>query len=71
MTGTTRREEHIDALVVGAGFGGIYQVYSLLQLGLSVKAIDYASDVGGTWYWNQYPGHYATPDLPQAFLTQV
>ncbi|OCK77439.1 cyclohexanone monooxygenase [Lepidopterella palustris CBS 459.81] len=56
MTGTTRHEEDIDALVVGAGFGGIYQVYSLLQLGLSVKAIDFASDVGGTWYWNRYPG---------------
>lgn len=56
MTGTTRREEHIDALVVGAGFGGIYQVHSLLQLGLSVKVIDIASDVGGTWYWNRYPG---------------
>jgi len=40
-----------DALVVGAGFGGIYQLYKLKELGLSVKAIDFAGDVGGTWYW--------------------
>ncbi|KAF2432171.1 cyclohexanone monooxygenase [Tothia fuscella] len=43
-------------LVVPAGFGGIYQLYKLLQLGLSVKVIDKATDVGGTWYWNRYPG---------------
>ncbi|KAL6241978.1 hypothetical protein RBB50_011223 [Rhinocladiella similis] len=48
--------ERVDALVVGAGFGGIYQLYSLLQLGLSVKVIDMAGDVGGTWYYNRYPG---------------
>ncbi|KAK0908807.1 hypothetical protein LTR02_004750 [Friedmanniomyces endolithicus] len=46
----------IDALVVGAGFGGIYQLKKFLDLGLSAKAIDTAGDVGGTWFWNQYPG---------------
>jgi hypothetical protein len=53
----------IDALVVGAGFGGLYQLKRLRELGLSTKAIDAAGDVGGTWYWNQYPGamsEYAT-----------
>ncbi|TKA35482.1 hypothetical protein B0A54_12142 [Friedmanniomyces endolithicus] len=40
----------IDALVVGAGFGGIYQLKKFLDMGLSAKAIDTASDVGGTWY---------------------
>ena len=45
-----------DVLVVGAGFGGIYQLYRLLQQGLSVRVIDAAGDVGGTWYWNRYPG---------------
>src|SRR5947208_3031114 len=45
-----------DALIVGAGFGGIYQLHSLLGLGISVKVIDQAGDVGGTWYWNKYPG---------------
>jgi len=46
----------LDALVVGAGFGGIYQLYALRKLGLNVKVIDVAGDVGGTWFWNQYPG---------------
>ncbi|KAK5716293.1 hypothetical protein LTR17_016482 [Elasticomyces elasticus] len=46
----------IDTLVIGAGFGGIYQLKKFRDLGLSVKAIDTAADVGGTWFWNQYPG---------------
>lgn len=50
----------LDALVVGAGFGGIYQLYSLRKLAYSVKIIDKAGGVGGTWYWNRYPG--ATSD---------
>ena len=37
-----------------AGFGGIYGLYSLLKQGLSVRVLDAASDVGGTWYWNRY-----------------
>lgn len=45
-----------DAIIVGAGFGGIHQLFSLVRLGLNVKLIDKAGDVGGTWYWNRYPG---------------
>ena len=45
-----------DAVVIGAGITGIYQVYSLLRLGLSVKGYEAGSDVGGTWYWNRYWG---------------
>jgi cyclohexanone monooxygenase len=48
--------QELDALVVGAGFGGLYQLKRLRDLGLRTKAIDTAGDVGGTWYWNQYPG---------------
>ncbi|KAI1371671.1 hypothetical protein F4677DRAFT_434804 [Hypoxylon crocopeplum] len=48
--------QYLDALVVGAGFGGIYQAKKLVDQGLNVKAIDMADDVGGTWYWNHYPG---------------
>ncbi|KIY04157.1 uncharacterized protein Z520_00849 [Fonsecaea multimorphosa CBS 102226] len=51
-----RVETDFDALIVGAGFGGIYQLYRLREIGLSCKVIDMASDVGGTWYWNRYPG---------------
>jgi cation diffusion facilitator CzcD-associated flavoprotein CzcO len=57
--------EQFDAVVVGAGFSGLYMLYRLLQLGLSVKVFDSADDVGGTWYWNRYPGarcDIATPD---------
>ncbi|KAI8719972.1 hypothetical protein NCS52_00441200 [Fusarium sp. LHS14.1] len=46
----------VDALVVGAGVAGIYSTYRLSRAGLNVQCIDMASDVGGTWYWNTYPG---------------
>ena len=45
-----------DALVVGAGLGGIYQTYRLRELGLNTICIDKAPELGGTWYWNRYPG---------------
>lgn len=46
-----------DAVVIGAGFGGIYMLHKLRnELGLSVRAFDKADGVGGTWYWNRYPG---------------
>ncbi|WP_316168459.1 MULTISPECIES: NAD(P)/FAD-dependent oxidoreductase [unclassified Bradyrhizobium] len=45
-----------DAVVVGAGVAGLYQLYRLREQGLNVRAIDAASGVGGTWYWNRYPG---------------
>jgi len=45
-----------DVLVVGAGFAGLYAIYPLRQQGLSVRALEAGSDVGGTWYWNRYPG---------------
>lgn len=46
----------LDAVVIGAGVAGLYQLYLLRRQGLSVKAFDAAPDVGGTWYWNRYPG---------------
>ncbi|MBV8399821.1 MAG: NAD(P)/FAD-dependent oxidoreductase [Acetobacteraceae bacterium] len=46
----------LDAAVVGAGVAGLYQLHLLRSQGLTVKAFDAASDVGGTWYWNRYPG---------------
>lgn len=45
-----------DAIVVGAGVGGLRMLQELRSLGLSVRVIEAASDVGGTWYWNRYPG---------------
>ena len=45
-----------DAIIIGAGIAGIYQLYRLRELGLSVRVFETGSDVGGTWYWNRYPG---------------
>jgi cation diffusion facilitator CzcD-associated flavoprotein CzcO len=45
-----------DALVVGAGFAGLYMLHRLRGMGLSVRVFETASDVGGTWFWNRYPG---------------
>ncbi|MGI9324777.1 MAG: flavin-containing monooxygenase [Pseudomonadales bacterium] len=45
-----------DVVIVGAGFGGLYMLYRLRQLGLSVHVYEAADNVGGTWYWNRYPG---------------
>ena len=51
------RTTELDALVIGAGFAGLYQLLCLRdRLGLSVKALEAGGGVGGTWYWNRYPG---------------
>ncbi|WP_437739367.1 NAD(P)/FAD-dependent oxidoreductase [Sorangium sp. So ce1504] len=46
----------VDAVVVGAGFAGLYMLYRLRRLGLSVRVYEAGGGVGGTWYWNRYPG---------------
>jgi cyclohexanone monooxygenase len=46
----------IDALVVGAGFAGLYMLHRLRGMGMSVRVIEAGAGVGGTWYWNRYPG---------------
>src|SRR5690349_23360172 len=45
-----------DAVVIGAGVTGLYQLYRLRELGLRVRTFEAAGGVGGTWYWNRYPG---------------
>ena len=46
----------LDAVVVGAGFAGLYALHKLRSQGLSVRVFETAPDVGGTWYFNRYPG---------------
>ena len=46
----------LDALVIGAGIAGMYQLYRLREQGLKVMVVEEADNVGGTWYWNRYPG---------------
>ena len=48
--------EQYDVLVIGAGVTGLYSLYRFRELGFSVQAFEDASGVGGTWYWNRYPG---------------
>ncbi len=45
-----------DVIIVGAGIGGLYQLYKLRESGFKVRVFDSADGVGGTWYWNRYPG---------------
>ncbi|MFM9888787.1 MAG: flavin-containing monooxygenase [Burkholderiales bacterium] len=53
----TRSANDIDALVIGAGFSGLYQLHCLRdRAGLSVQVLETADDLGGTWHWNRYPG---------------
>ncbi len=56
------QSQMLDAVVVGAGFAGMYMLYRLKQLGLQVRVYEAGSGVGGTWYWNRYPG--ARCDIP-------
>jgi cyclohexanone monooxygenase len=46
----------LDAVIVGAGFAGLYMLHRLRQLGFSARVFEAGSGVGGTWYWNRYPG---------------
>ncbi|PIE14911.1 MAG: cyclohexanone monooxygenase [Rhodobacterales bacterium] len=46
----------VDAIVIGAGVSGLYQIHQLREQGFEVQGLEAGSDVGGTWYWNRYPG---------------
>ena len=55
--GTDAPQTHeYDVIIVGAGFAGMYQLYRIRELGMSVRVFETGDGVGGTWYWNRYPG---------------
>src|SRR5436190_22293233 len=59
MTGvlaSTVNAMDVDVVVVGAGFAGLYALHKLRGLGWAVRGFEAGSGVGGTWYWNRYPG---------------
>jgi cation diffusion facilitator CzcD-associated flavoprotein CzcO len=60
MTGGQRaggaRTGRPDVVVVGAGLAGLYQLHRLRELGLTSRVFEAGSGIGGTWYWNRYPG---------------
>ncbi|KAL4889657.1 hypothetical protein BDV59DRAFT_210099 [Aspergillus ambiguus] len=58
-----------DAVIVGAGFSGTYGLHKLRKAGLSVKVFEAASDLGGVWYWNRYPGARVDSEWPYYQLT--
>jgi cation diffusion facilitator CzcD-associated flavoprotein CzcO len=64
---TTASSSAVDAVIVGAGFAGMYQLHTLRKLGLRSRVLERGSGVGGTWYWNRYPG--AQCDAPCQFYT--
>lgn len=53
-----QKNQHLDydVLIIGAGLSGIYSIYQMRQLGLRAKVLEAGGDVGGTWFWNRYPG---------------
>jgi cation diffusion facilitator CzcD-associated flavoprotein CzcO/acetyl esterase/lipase len=53
---TSGATQQVDVAVVGAGFAGLYLLHRLRKAGFTTVALDEAGDVGGTWYWNRYPG---------------
>jgi cation diffusion facilitator CzcD-associated flavoprotein CzcO len=60
-------KNNVDIVVAGAGFSGIYLVHKLRQAGFSFRVLESGGDVGGTWYWNRYPG--ARCDIPTTDYT--
>src|SRR5438067_5087244 len=52
----TADSSRFDAIVIGAGVAGLYQLHKLRELGLRVRVLEAGSAGGGTWYWNRYPG---------------
>ncbi|MCK9521357.1 MAG: NAD(P)/FAD-dependent oxidoreductase, partial [Dehalococcoidia bacterium] len=62
---TTSTTTDFDAIVIGAGFGGIYQLHTLRdKLGLRVRGYEKGSGIGGTWFWNRYPGAMSDTESP-------
>ena len=49
-------DNKVDVVIVGAGFAGMYLLYRLRQLGMTAQVLEMGDNVGGTWYWNRYPG---------------
>lgn len=53
---TENQTKNLDVVVVGAGFAGLYLLHKFREMGLRARAFEAGDDVGGTWYWNRYPG---------------
>lgn len=56
MNPRKNKAKHVDAVVIGAGFSGLYMLYQLREAGYTTQVYESAAGVGGVWYWNRYPG---------------
>src|SRR5436190_10009967 len=56
VRGGDRNKSDYDVVIVGAGIGGLYTLHRIRQLGFRVRAYEAGSGIGGTWFWNRYPG---------------
>ena len=55
--------DHVDAVIIGAGFSGLYMLHRLRdEMGLTARVFEAGGGVGGTWYWNRYPGARSDSD---------
>ena len=60
---SARRDVDVDAVIIGAGFSGLYMLHKLRnQMGLTARVFEAGGGVGGTWYWNRYPGARSDSD---------
>src|ERR1700746_1818283 len=64
-TEATEIDASFDAIIIGAGFSGLYVLHRLRQLGLRTRVLEMAENVGGTWLYNRYPG--ARCDIESSF----
>ena len=55
-TGLVENVEQYDVIIIGAGVTGLYALYRLRERGFAVRVYEAGGGVGGTWYWNRYPG---------------
>jgi len=56
MRPANNQVEQYDAIIIGAGISGMFMLYRLRELGMTTRVFEMGSNVGGTWYWNRYPG---------------
>src|ERR1700744_4418599 len=52
----TASDVDFDAIIIGGGISGMFMLYRLRELGISARVFEAGTDLGGTWYWNRYPG---------------
>lgn len=64
LTTQIDQAEELEVLIIGAGFAGIYQLDSLRNKGFNVRVFEAGADIGGTWYWNCYPGARVDSTVP-------